>query len=218
MYKLPVHDEPDKAVVLDFIGQHPFAFLSGCSAAGEPVATQVPVFIEHRGDALFLSGHLMKGTDHHRAFGQNPAALCVFTGPHTYVSATLYSNTSQASTWNYISVHVRGTLRFLGGEALEAVLQKTSLHFEGGKDSSTVYENLPRDYRERLNKAIVAFEVEVSSIHPIFKLSQDRDHESYRTITKSLAEGEGDAPAIAAEMQKREGDLFIKAKPGPGVS
>ncbi|MDB5252124.1 MAG: FMN-binding negative transcriptional regulator, partial [Flaviaesturariibacter sp.] len=52
MYKLPPYDEKDQAAVLDFIHQHPFAFLSGCNAAGEPVAMQVPVFIEHRGDTM----------------------------------------------------------------------------------------------------------------------------------------------------------------------
>ncbi|MDB5252355.1 MAG: FMN-binding negative transcriptional regulator, partial [Flaviaesturariibacter sp.] len=174
---------------------------------------------EHRGDTMFLSGKIMKGTDHCRAFEANPAALCVFTGPHAYVSATWYRNTAQASTWNYMSVHVRGTLRFLDADGLEAVLQKTSLHFEGNETSSpTVFANLTAEYRNRLLKAIVAFEVEVASIEPVFKLSQNRDRESFRSITDKLSRGDTDAQAVAAEMQKREESLFVKPQPGQGIS
>jgi transcriptional regulator len=79
-----------------------------------PMATQVPVLIDEReGDRLLLRGHMMKNTDHHRAFEKNNEALCVFSGAHTYVSARWYSNPQTGSTWNYMSVHARGKIRFL---------------------------------------------------------------------------------------------------------
>ena len=112
MYNLPYFKENDETVVLDFVHKHPFALIAGCSENNRPVATQIPVFIEKVGNKLFLTGHMMKNTDHHKAFEKNPAVLCVFTGPHTYVSATWYSNPHQASTWNYMSVHAKGVLRF----------------------------------------------------------------------------------------------------------
>src|SRR5688572_3332578 len=138
MYSLPYFKESDPGEIMRFIRKHPFAFLSGASATGIPVATQVPVFIEERDGSLFLTGHIMRQTDHHKAFAENAQVLCVFTGAHTYVSATWYSNPQQASTWNYMSVHVRGMLRFLDERGLIEVLKKTTLHFEeGNRDSST---------------------------------------------------------------------------------
>jgi len=209
MYNLPSYKEEDQKVVMEFIHQHPFAFIAGCDENNKPVATQIPVFIEDRNGKLFLSGHMMKQTDHHKAFEKNPNVLCVFTGNHTYVSATWYSNPHQASTWNYMSVHVKGTIRFLDEHSLVDVLKKTSLHFENGNAaSSTVYDNLPDDYRNHLIKAIVAFEVEVESIDNVFKLSQNRDKESYQHIIEKLEEQDADGKVIADEMNKRIHKLF----------
>lgn len=209
MYNLPYFKEQDKEVVLNFIHQNPFAFIAGCSADNKPVATQIPVFIEERDGKLFMSGHMMKQTDHHRAFTENPNALCVFTGPHTYVSATWYDNPHQASTWNYVSVHVKGQLRFLDENGLIEMLRKTSLHFEGNnKSSTTVYDNLPPDYVAKLIKAIVAFEIEVTAIDNVFKLSQNRDEKSYENIIQKLEAQGHDGKFIAGEMKKRTDQLF----------
>ena len=154
----------------------------------------------------------MRNTDHHKAFASNPAVLCVFTGPHTYVSATWYNNPHQASTWNYMSVHVQGTIRFLGEEALVDVLRKTSLHFENYQpDSATVYDNLSEDYRSRLINAIVAFEVEVLHIDHVFKLSQNKDEESYHNIINKLESQGGEAGSVADEMKKRAESVFASS-------
>jgi transcriptional regulator len=211
MYSLPYFKEKDPKVVMEFIHDHPFAFISGCSAEWKPVATQIPVFIEEKDGGLFLTGHMMKQTDHHKAFEQNPNVLCVFTGHHCYVSATLYSDPHQASTWNYMSVHVRGQLRLLDDAGLVSVLKKTSAHFENyNAESSTTFDNLPKEYTERLMKAIVAFEVKVEEIENVFKLSQNRDEESYHNIINHLEQGNPDENTIAAEMDKRQSQLFSK--------
>ena len=209
MYNLPHYKEKDAQVVLDFIHQHPFAFIAGCSDQGKPVATQIPVFIEERNEKVYLTGHMMKQTDHHKAFEQNAHVLCVFTGHHTYVSASWYSNPSQASTWNYMSVHVKGQLRFLDQQGLIDVLKKTSLHFENNnRQSPTAFDNLSPEYTSRLMKAIIAFEVEVEEIDHVFKLSQDRDKESYQHIIRKLELQDDDGKTIAREMKKRENQLF----------
>ncbi|HYO21836.1 MAG TPA: FMN-binding negative transcriptional regulator [Flavisolibacter sp.] len=211
MYNLPYFKEKNQQVVMDFIHQHPFAFIAGCDDNNKPVATQIPVFIEEREAKLYLTGHMMKKNDHHKAFEKNPNVLCVFSGAHTYVSATLYSDPHQASTWNYMSVHVKGQLRFLGDSELIDVLKKTSLHFENGNiSSSTFFDNLSEEYTSPLMKAIVAFEVEVESMDNVFKLSQNRDRESYQNIIKHLEEQDADGKKIAEEMKKREQELFQK--------
>ena len=178
------------------------------------MATQVPVLIDQRdGARLFLRGHMMRNTGHHKAFQQNGEALCVFSGAHTYVSARWYSNPQTASTWNYLSVHARGPLRFLGEPELLTILEQTTAQFENDENSPALFRHLPKDYVDSLKKAIVAFEIEVRELENVFKLSQNRDEPSYVTIIEKLHAQGGDARAIAEEMSKRKAQLFQKNPP-----
>jgi transcriptional regulator len=209
MYDLPYHKEKKTEAIKEFIAKYPFAFLSGSDRENKPVATQVPVFIEEKDGRKILRGHIMKNTDHHKAFAYNENVLVVFTGPSTYVSGTWYNNPFTPSTWNYMSVHAKGIIRFLGDAALVDVLRMTSLHFEkGNQQSTTIYDNLPADYTQRLIQAIVAFEIEVKEIDTVFKLSQDRDAISYENIIKRLKEQDDAGRTIAAEMEKRRKEVF----------
>lgn len=209
MYDLPYYKEHDKAVIKKFIDENPFAFLSGCNEQNKPVATQIPVFIEDRNGKLFLSGHIMKNTDHHKAFESNPNVLAVFSGPHTYVSATWYDDPYTASTWNYMSVYANGSINFLDENSLINVLRKTSLHFENyNQQSTTAFDNLPREYTREMIKGIVAFEIEIIDMKNVFKLSQDRDKKSYENIIENLANQNEGAQGIACEMEKRRKELF----------
>ena len=209
MYDLPYHKESSERAVREFIAEHPFAFLTGCDPQGKPVVTQVPVFMEAREGRNLLRGHMMRNTDHHKAFVQNENVLVVFTGNHAYVSGAWYENPHTPSTWNYMSVHARGTMRFLAGADLEDVLRKTSLHFEDQIcESPTVYDNLPTRLKERLIRAIVSFEITVTKMDNVFKLSQDRDIKSYCNIIGKLRERGENGRKIAAEMEKRIGEVF----------
>jgi transcriptional regulator len=208
MYSLPYFKEQDEAVVLQFIHDHPFAFLAGSDGNGKPVVTQVPVFIDRKEGKLFLSGHIMKNTDHHKAFQQNPQVVAVFSGPHTYVSASWYEDKRQASTWNYISVHARGLLQFTDEKALLAILERTTNHFENNPESGANFRDLSPDYVQRLASAIVAFEIEVQQIDNVFKLSQNRDEKSYDNIIQKLEGKDGAGSFIAGQMRKRRSALF----------
>ena len=108
-----------------------------------------------------------------------------------------------------MSVHVRGKIRFLDDHALIDILRRTSVHFENGNTQSpTAYDNLPEDYTSRLMKAIVAFEVEVEEMDNVFKLSQNRDKESYHQIIDHLKQQDADGKTIAGEMEKRMDEIF----------
>ena len=144
MYNIPYHKEKDEKVVKELIERYPFAFLAGCDLENRPVATQLPLFLESKNGQQVLRGHIMKGNDHHKAFLNNENVLAVFTGKHTYVSGTWYSNPNTPSTWNYMSIHITGKIRFVNDKELEDVLRSVSLHFEGQDEhSATVYDNLP---------------------------------------------------------------------------
>lgn len=202
MYNLSHFKEQDQQAILDFMKAHPFALLIA-NGTSWPVATQVPLLIEERNGQWLLSGHMMRKQDHTTALENDPHVLVVFTGPHAYVSASWYTNQQQASTWNYQSVHVKGNIRFVDQDMLEIQLQKLSSLFE--KDpagSPTVFQNLPADYKDPLLKAIVGFEIQVEQIDHVFKLSQNRDQESFQHIIHKLQEQGGEAAAVALEMEK----------------
>ncbi len=213
MYDLPHFKEKNHQEVIQFMKDHPFIFLTGVDSENKPVATQVPVFIDEREGKLFLSGHMMRNTDHHKAFENNPAILAVFNGPHVYVSATWYDNPHQASTWNYMSVHAKGQISFGGKEELITALKRLTLHYENNNTASTtVFDNLPDEYREPLMKAIVPFEIEVTAADNVFKLSQNRDEKSYDNIIAQLEKQDEAAKYIAGQMRARRSQLF-KDKP-----
>ena len=210
MYNLPYYKTSSASELISFMKEHSFATLMGCEG-NKVAATQVPLLVEEREGKLFLMGHIMRKQDHHLALEANPEVLALFTGPHVYVSATWYSNPHQASTWNYMSVHARGTLRFLDDKGLIEVLRKLTLHFENN-ESTTIYDNLTPEYVAPLLKSIVGFEIEVKAIENVFKLSQNRDRESYKNIIQELSKQAGDGQKIAEIMQQRESQLYNDRK------
>jgi transcriptional regulator len=209
MYNFSYFKEKDRQRILDLMNDHPFAFLTGSYLSGAQVATQVPVLIEERNGELFLQGHIMRNTDHHRAFAENPNALVVFTGPGTYVSASWYSNPQIGSTWNYMSVHIGGKLRFMSTDELIGFMRKLTLKFEkGNTESLTIYDNLPGSFLDKMMPAIAGFEIRADKVENVFKLSQNRDEKSYLNIISKLEEQGGDSALIASEMKKRKTELF----------
>jgi transcriptional regulator len=185
-------------------------YLIAVDAKNRIEATQIPVLIDVRNERIFLTGHIAKKLDHQIALEENPNALVIFTGPHSYISGTWYTgNLQQASTWNYISVHARGEVKWISEDSLIALLKRLSLHFENNnRASTTIYENLPSEYLDKLVKAIVGFEMEITELGNVFKLSQNRDEKSYDNIVMELKKQDGDGKTIGQLMEKRRGKIF----------
>ncbi len=209
MYHFSYFKEKDKQTILNFMEANPFALLTGSFLSGLQVATQVPVLFEERNGELYMQGHIMRNTDHHKALIENPNALFVFTGPDAYVSASWYTNPQIGSTWNYMSVHVTGQINFMTPEELIRLMKKLTLKFENGnKESPTIYDNLPESFLNKMLPGIAGFEMKAEKIDNVFKLSQNRDHKSYLHIISRLEAQGGKSALIASEMKKREESLF----------
>lgn len=209
MYNFSYFKEKDRQRLLEFMKDNPFAFLTGSFANGKQVATQIPILFEERNGELFLQGHIMRNTDHHKAFKENPNALTVFTGASTYVSATWYSNQQIGSTWNYMSVYISGQIRFMTDDELVEFMRKFTLKFEKENiNSPTIYDNLPKEYTSKMMPAITGIEIKAEKIENVFKLSQNRDKESYLNIISKLEAKGGNSMIIAEEMKKRQSELF----------
>lgn len=209
MYDVSEFKEQDQTILYQFIEEYPFAFLTGSFLSGEPAATQLPVILENRNGTIYLQGHIMRNSDHHQAFIENPNALLVFSGPHAYVSATWYTQPQSASTWNYMSVHAQGKMEFMSEEAFMTFMRKFTLKFEGNNtESLTVLDQLPESYVQKLMPAIIGFEMKVDHLKHVFKLSQNKDEASYTTIQSKLAAKGGMEALLAEVMQKKKSEFF----------
>ncbi len=201
MYKLPYFTEEDPEKVIAFMKENAFAIVTGY---GEeyPVASHLPVNFEKRGEKIFLAGHLMKNTDHHKAFEKNENVLVIFNGPHCFVSAEWYNNPTVGSTWNYMTVHAKGKIKFTDEagtyKAINAITNKYV-----GTGTAASFDKIPEEYISKMIKAIVGFEIEVISFDNVFKLSQNHDEADRKNIIRHLKErGDGQSVAIAEEMKK----------------
>lgn len=202
MYKLPYFTEQNEEVVFDFMKKNPFAFIAGING-DRPVATHVPLDIKRDGNNFIFTGHMMKNTDHHRAFSENKNILVIFTGPHCYVSASWYVNKEVASTWNYIDVHAHGTIQFSDEEQTKRIIENITNKYEL-PGSMAAFNKLPAEYVNRLVQAIIGFTIEVTVIENVFKLSQNHGAKTRESIIANLRRREDAASnAIADEMNKR---------------
>ena len=202
MYKLPYFTEQDKNTVISFMKANPFAVVTGAGSEF-PVASHLPLHFENREEKIFLTGHLMRNTEHHKAFEKNNHVLVIFNGPHCFVSAEWYKNPASGSTWNYMTVHAKGKISFLDEAGTRKAVNDITDKYVG-KDKVASFDRLTDDYINSMVKAIVGFEIEVLSFDNVFKLSQNRDIEERRHIIQKLRErADMQSMAVAEEMEKK---------------
>ena len=210
MYNIPYFKADNYEQVLAFMHAHPFIILCGCDVDNSPVATHIPVLIEERDEKIYLKAHVMRKQKHAVAFEHNQNVLAIFSGAHTYVSANWYNKKEVASTWNYQAVHAKGTLHRKDENFLHALLTGLTEKFENNPHSPSLVTKMTDEYVNNMMKAIVAFEIEITSIEHVFKLSQNRDEKSYENIIEHLNKGDEDAKAVAAAMKENQHNVFKK--------
>lgn len=203
MYKLPHFVANNDTEVLDFMKAHSFITLCGVAESGFPVATHIPVLLAEREGKLYLRAHIHRKSGHHKAFEHSANVLAIFTGAHTYISASWYQNPQVASTWNYQVVHASGILRFGDDAMLYELLRDLTAHFEGNPHSPALVEHMSEEYMRKTMKAIIAFEIEITDLQHVFKLSQNRDMATRQTVVERLEEREdAESHLVAGEMKK----------------
>lgn len=203
MYKISYFTETDEEKVFEMMERNPFAIVTGI-LNGFPVATHIPLEIEKRDGIIILKGHIMKETDHYKAFMQNENVLVIFTGPNCYVSASWYVTKNVASTWNYMDVYIKGKVKFTDTEGTKKIIESITNKYENS-ESEAAYQKLPIEYVNRMSDAIVGLYIEVESMENVFKLSQNRDEISTQQIIENLRKSDDFfAREIAREMALRQ--------------
>ncbi|KQR71973.1 FMN-binding negative transcriptional regulator [Pedobacter sp. Leaf176] len=203
MYKAPYFTTSNQEEILEFMHQNTFITLVGFDGKF-PVATQVPVKTVVEGGVIRLIGHIMTKTDHCKAFEQNPNVLAIFTGAHAYISASVYEKPQSASTWNYKTVQAKGIMRLLNSEETYKAIKELTDKYEDPDSSPAAFNRMGEAYIQKHLKAITGFEIVVSHIDHVFKLSQNHSTANQKNIVKNLElSGDPLAQQVAKEMKDR---------------
>ena len=205
MYKLPHFTEKDTDKVIAFMKENAFAIITGL---GEqyPVATHIPLEVVVETDGkIILCGHIMKNSDHHKAFVKNSNVLAIFNGPHCYVSASWYNNPQSASTWNYMTVHAKGNIVFTDDTGTYTAIKAVTNKYEG-TTTAAAFDAMSKEYIDQMLKAIIGFTIEIEKLDNVFKLSQNKSESEQINIIEQLKKTtDGDSINVALEMEKRIG-------------
>ena len=202
MYIPRRHEEKDKEKIDSFIKENSFAILISVKD-GRPIGTHIPLLLEK--DAAgndILMGHISKGNEQKFTLTDGAQVLAIFAGPHAYISPRWYTQMN-VPTWNYISVHVYGTIKIVEGEALKAALSRLVNNYEHALPHPVRVEEIPEKTFQENFRGIVGFEIKVAEIQAAYKLSQNRDEVSYHSVIEHLEEGDDITRGVASEMKKK---------------
>jgi len=190
----------DRELLCRLIRENSFATLiSGKSA--EPMVAHIPVLFDEPNNVLHA--HVARANPLWRQFAPEREVLCIFHGPHHYVSPGWYTAHPSVPTWNYAVVHVNGFPTIIEDRTkTESILRKLVKEHESHSD--TPWEmDLPVDYLQTMIDGIVAFEVQITRMQGKFKLSQNRSRADHLNVVAALNEaGSDNAIGLAALMEQ----------------
>jgi transcriptional regulator len=202
MYIPRRYDQKDKEKIHAFIRQNSFAILISVYD-GLPVGTHIPLQLEINADGKdILMGHISKGNEQKYSLTDGARVLAIFPGPHAYISPRWYTEMN-VPTWNYLAVHVYGTVRIIEGEELYAALSRLVDNYEHHMPQPVHIEEIPEKVLHDDLRGIVGFQIVIDEYQAAWKLSQNRDERSYHQVIEQLEHGDGTARAVAEEMKKK---------------
>jgi len=194
----------DRAILLEAMRAYSFAILCGPATtdagAASTVATHLPLVVDDEGDYGVLEGHFAKANRHWQSLASRET-LVVFSGPHSYVSPSLYTEELSVPTWNYIAIHAYGTMQLIEEEsAKDSLLKKLiAIHDPAYADR---WRALPEGYRRTMLGSIVGFRIPIARIEGKFKISQNRAPAERASVRAAHAQGSPDQQALAAWMSR----------------
>jgi transcriptional regulator len=201
MYIPDIYKNENKEEIIDFLHKNSFGILVN-QTNGKLWATHIPLELDtNENGKQVLYGHIAKENPQWESFADNDEVLAIFTGAHSYISSSWYDH-ENVPTWNYISVHVYGTIKIIEGEAVIESLKKLVDKYEQNSENPVRVEDFSKKTMMQ-TRGIVAFEIEIGEIQAKHKLSQNRDKKNYDNIISELKKTENpQATAVANEMLK----------------
>ena len=204
MYIPSYNLEDDPETLVNFMQQHSFATLVS-SLNGTLIATHIPIVTQMTGESITLYSHVARANSQWEAFG-DAESLVIFSGPHAYISPTLYEKHESVPTWNYAAVHAYGTPRAFtfknDREATEAMMELMMNAYEPAYREQ--WESLPEKYRHGMMNGIVGFELPVTRLEGKYKLSQNRSAGEQENVARALQEHIDPTVVSVGELMKEK--------------
>ena len=201
MYIPKIFNNDDITNAISFMKKFSFGTII-TSDNGKPIATHLPFVITERNDEIILTSHFAKANSHSKKM-QQKEVLVIFTEPHAYISPKLYDKKENVPTWNYISVHTYGTAKIL-----ESNTEVINVLEQMIKSYDTEYLNqwneLSKDYKAKMVKGIVAFEIRINELQFKEKLSQNKSENEQNKIINNLAKSESGNEVLLAEYMNNK--------------
>lgn len=136
--------------------------------------------------------HQVDGTREH---------LLVVEGPYGYVSPGWYGYTPAVPTWDYVAVHLYGTLELLDAEDSYAVMGATVDRYEAPMPDPVRMPDV-EGYARRIAPGAVGFRLRVTRYQAKAKLSQDKPRAVVERVAAALDDDPHYGhPALAAEVR-----------------
>lgn len=202
MYIPEYHRIDDTALSVSFMQANPFAILVSNTENGL-FATHLPVLVKDLSGDINISGHVARANDHWKFLEQGGEVLIIFHGPHAYISPTLYESRESVPTWNYAAVHAYGRATTLHKEGeLAPLLEQIITQFDMPYLSQ--WRSLSEEYRARMMRHIVGFEIQATRVETKFKLSQNRSRKDQESVIQMLAQSEDSAVTKVARLMRAQ--------------
>lgn len=196
----------DRATLHAFMRRHSFATLV-THRDGRIEATHLPfVLKEDDGGHGTLRGHLARANPQWRDLEGGGEALVIFTGPHAYVSPSWYQTSPAVPTWNYTAVHAYGIPRIVGDAGEFAAMLHELVEFNERDRPDRWPGEMPPEFRDRLMKGIVGFEIGITRLEGKFKLGQNRPEDAPGVIAGLSQSSHPDDREIAELMRRHLGE------------
>lgn len=200
MYQPPYHKEMDTEKLCAFIRSNPFGMLVAADVAGQLQAAHTPFGLHAKANAWVLRTHVAKANPIWKALDAAREVLCIFTGPHAYISPSWYEKVN-VPTWNYTSVHAYGQPRLMTDTEFKQELTALVRHYEEGRPGAVLTENYPAGYMEQEMRGAVGIEIAVTRLEGGWKLSRNRNAQDHANIVQQLRKEENaNANAVADYM------------------
>jgi len=198
---IPEHyKNTDTKEIHDFLKNNSFGILIN-TIEGKPWGTHIPLELSKNSeDKDILVGHIAKANLQSKNLVDGDEVLCIFNGPHSYISSSWYKE-EEVPTWNYIAVHVYGTIKIQTSEELLQSLHELVDKYEQQSEHPISLNDMSKKTMRQVT-GIIGFEIEINDIQAVKKLSQGREHDHPKIINELDKQGAPEK-AVADEMKKR---------------
>jgi transcriptional regulator len=170
-----------------------------------PLMAHVPFLLSDDGTMADL--HLAR-SNAVIAAGLPAQAILAVIGPDAYISPDWYGVADQVPTWNYIAVHLRGTLVQLPDEAMDGHVNALSDGFEARLAPKPVWKStkMGDGVMDRMKRMILPFRLNITTVDGTWKLNQNKTPAARAGVIVALDAQGGAQAEIARAMRDLSDD------------